>query len=193
MIPVIGFAKHRMYIYLSVTMKKKDPIESNLRHLMAYYARKFSVAEQSLQQVLPFWIESVNNNLFSSALQHYLLNINRQLQLMTEYFTQEHIQVAGTVNQSIQLFIEETNKILKQTKDPAQKDAILLASVMEINRYKINLYHMASVFARSLDMKPLVDICNLSENQEREIQIEFLKLSSNHIHIDGIDSIHIRA
>jgi|GEM_PF-6924826 len=182
-----------MYIYLGLTMKKKDPIESNLRHLMAYYARKFSVAEQSLQQVLPVWIESANNKLFRSALQHYLQNINRQLQLMTEYFTQEHIETAGTVNQSVQLFIEETNKILKQIKGPAQEDAVLLSSVMEINRYKINLYHMAAVFARSLDMMPLVDICNLSENQEREIQTEFLELSSHHIHIDGIDSIHIRA
>lgn len=193
MIPVIGTTRLPVYIYDSLAMKKKDPIESNLRHLMAYYARKFSVAEQSLQQVLPLWIESSHHRLFRSALRQYLQNINRQLHLMTDYFTQEHIQTAGTVNQSVQMFIEETNKKLKQLKDPGQMDALLLASVMEVNRYKINLYHMAAVFARSLDMMPLVDLFTLSENQEKDIQIEFFKLSTSHIHIEGIDAIHIRA
>jgi len=174
-------------------MKKKDPIESNLRHLMAYYARKFSVAEKSLQQVLPLWIGAASHHLFISELQHYLQNINRQLGLMTDYFTQEHIQPVGTVNLSVQFFIDETNNKLKQIKDPEQKDAFLLASVMEVNRYKINLYHMAAVFARSLDMMPLVDVFNFSENQEKEMQISLCKLSNRHIHIEGVDAIHIRA
>ena len=173
-------------------MRTEELNSSNLRHLMEYYARKFTLAELRLREVLPAWIASAQSLRLKAVLNSYQKVVRNQVVKMESFFQEKNLKLDGTqVNRPVQEFLRETDERLMHVHNSKEKDAWLLASIQAVNDFKINMYEMAAGFARSLGMISDAQTFEEAVYNERLMAEVLKRLSPKEIDLSLVESVHI--
>lgn len=154
---------------------------TNLHDLLNYNARKFTNAEIQLGNSLNEWIVKANSLKLKDVLHKYLGFVQQHVQNLESFFQAEQISSLSRTNRIMRSFIEETEEKLSNCADPEVKDACLLASVQDINHFKISLYGTAAAFARELNMEKFAGIFHEAEINEKQIDDRLSQLAEHEI------------
>jgi ferritin-like metal-binding protein YciE len=158
-------------------MNQKDKIITTLHNLLDYEIKKITTGEVLLNEVLPQWINTATSIKLKAILQKYKDWTAVHIQSMQGYLTNENTSAALFPNRIMQVFVEDTINKIDQCSDMEVKDAALLASVQEINHYKICAYGTAAAFARSLNLEKEADLFRQAEVNEKQIDDRLTQLA----------------
>jgi len=154
---------------------------TNLHDLLDYNARKFANAEIQLRNSLIEWIVKTSSLKLKDVLRKYLGFIQQHIQQLESFFEAEQISSLSSSNRIMKSFIEETEEKLNKCTDAEVCDACLLASVQDINHFKISLYGTAAAFARELDMEKFASVFHEAEINEKQIDDRLSQLAGYEI------------
>lgn len=163
------------------TMKEDDLTITNLHDLLDYNARKFTNAEIQLKISLIEWVAKASSLKLKDVLRKYLDFVQQHVQKLESFFEAEQISSLSRTNMIMKSFIEETEEKLSNCTDPEVRDACLLASVQDINHFKISLYGTAAAFARELNMEEFAGTFREAEINEKQIDDRLSQLAEHEI------------
>ena len=154
---------------------------TNLHDLLDYNARKFTNAEIQLKNSLTEWISKAGALKLKDVLRKYLDFVQQHVQKLEGFFEAEQISSLSSTNRIMKSFIEETEEKLNYCTDPEVKDACLLASVQDINHFKISLYGTAAAFSRELNLEKFASVFHEAEINEKQIDDRLSQLAEHEI------------
>lgn len=154
---------------------------TNLHDLLVHNARKFTSAEIQLRNSLHEWISKAVSLKLKGVLQKYLDFVQQHVQKLESFFEAEQVSSLSISNRIMKSFIDETEENLKTCADPEVRDACLLASVQDINHYKISLYGTAAAFAKELNLEKFGSFFHEAEVNEKQIDDRLSQLAEHEI------------
>ena len=149
-------------------MEKATRIVS-LSDLLALETARIMEGEKHLIQVLPGWTQQVSSEKLRHILDQYLGYIKHHEQQMVNYFIHQTAAPAAGRNRVMVALVEEAVEKLGYCADPEIYDACLLASVQEINHYKISVYGTVTAFFNALGKRDSAAIFHKAEKDEKRI------------------------
>lgn len=154
---------------------------TTLHDLLDFDARKFSISEMQVNQVLPVWIGKANALKLKTVLQRYNDLIQKNIEKLEAFIAEENINSLSFINKVMSALIDETESKLASCGDPEVKDACLLACVQSINHYKISMYGTASAFAKILGKEKAAILFHEAEAGEKQIDDRLSQLAEHEI------------
>ena len=148
-----------------------------LHNLLDYDAAKFSSAEVQLKNILPEWINRANALKFKEVLMRYQEYVERHIEKLEKFSSEEGLSTVYISNRIIKAFIEEIHEKLGNCADADVKDACLLAGIQAINHYKISMYGTAAAFAKALGMEKAAGVFHETEVNEKQIDDRLSQLA----------------
>lgn len=164
-------------------MEENNLTITNLHSLLDYNARKFTSAEIQLRNSLNEWIVRANSIKLKAVLQKYLDLVQQHVQKLESFFEAEQISSLSSTNKIMRSFIDETEEKLLNCADAEVRDACLLASIQEINHFKISQYGTAAAFAKALEMEKFASVFHEAEVNEKQIDDRLSQLAEHEINI----------
>ena len=166
-------------------MSIDNPPLATLHNLLDYDASKFTSGEVQLKNSLPNWINKAGSLKLKAVLQKYLEIVQDHVQKMESFCEEEEIRALSLTNRVMQALIAETEEKLSYCTDPGVKDACMLASIQEINHFKISTYGTAAAFAKVLDMPKQSALFHEAEVNEKQIDDRLSQLAEHEINISA--------
>jgi len=158
-------------------MVQENKTITNLHDLLNQDICRFTAGEVLLKEILPEWIGRAGSIQLKTVLQKYLDFVLAHIQKSDEFFKNEHITPLGTGNRVMHAFMEETSEKLNVCADTEVRDACLLASIQEINHFKISAYGTVAAFANTLDMPGYAALFHEAEVNEKQIDDRLSQLA----------------
>lgn len=150
-------------------MEKVSRSVVSLSDLLTLETSRIMEGEKHLIQSLPGWIQQVSSSKLRNILNQYLEYIRHHEQEMVNYFIHQHTGPSTGRNRVMQALVEEANEKLGYCADHEIYDACLLASVQEINHYKISVYGTVAAFFNALGQSDSAAIFHKAEKDEKRI------------------------
>lgn len=150
-------------------MEKASLSIVSLSDLVALETVRIMEGEKHLIQTLPGWIQRVSSAKLRTILNQYLEYIRHHEQQMVNYFIHHSAKPSGGRSRVMQALVEEANEKLGYCADPEIYDACLLASVQEINHYKISVYGTVTAFFNALGQSDSASVFHKAEKDEKRI------------------------
>lgn len=172
-------------------MAENNSTITSLHNLLDYDAGKFTSAELQLKKSLPEWISKAASLKLKMVLEKYFDLVQEHFQKMEAFFENEEISTLSFTNRVMNAFIEETNERLSKCAEKV-RDACLLASVQEINHFKISSYGTAASFANALGMEKAAAIFHEAEVNEKQIDDRLSQLAEHEINIKAKTPLILR-
>lgn len=141
----------------------------SLSDLLSLETGRVMEGEKHLIQVLPGWIQQVTSVKLRKILNDYLEYIRHHEQQMVNYFMHQAATPPEGRNRVMRALVEEADEKLGNCADPEIYDACLLASVQEINHYKISVYGTVTAFFNALGQRESAAIFHKAEKDEKRI------------------------
>jgi ferritin-like metal-binding protein YciE len=156
---------------------------SNLNDLLQFEYPRFAAFETGLKAALPTWILHAHSLKLKTILQRYLYYAEQHLKQLETLLEEKNSKSTSKKEQAISCMIADTNDKLSVCLDPEVKDACLLASIQEINHYKISMYGTATSFANSLGLKKAAKLFYAAEVSEKQIDKRLSDLAEQEINV----------
>lgn len=150
---------------------------NTLHNLLDYDVSKFISAEAELKNCLPKWISEANSLQLKNVLEKYLEFVRHHLKRIDEFIQEEQIGLLAVNNPLMLAYIKETDERLAACTNAAVKDACLLASIQEINHYKICFYGTGAAFSTLLELEKSAAIFREAEVNEKHIDDRLSQLA----------------
>lgn len=150
---------------------------NTLHNLLDYDVSKFISAEVELKNSLPKWILEANSLQLKNVLEKYLEFVRHHLKRIDEFIQEEQIGLLAVSNPLMLAYIKETDERLASCTNAAVKDACLLASIQEINHYKICFYGTGAAFSTMLELEKSAAIFREAEVNEKHIDDRLSQLA----------------
>jgi len=170
-----------MYIRRNIyTMKTIHSIQ-NLHQLLEEDCRNFSVIEIELQHSLPIWITKSSSVKLKNILQQYHEQVKQHIKMIELFIEEENIIYINSGSNIMKAFISETEDKISSCSNTTVRDASILASVQNINHFKIASYGTAAAFADTLGMAKTALLFRQFESNEKHIDDRLSQLAINEI------------
>jgi ferritin-like metal-binding protein YciE len=162
-------------------MKENDQGVATLNDLLHYNARIITDAEIELKNILHSWVNTAASLKLKEVLMRYADHIHKHIDKMENFFTEEKVFPLTPGNRVMNVLIRETGEKMSLCSEAELRDACLLASVQEINHYKISLYGTAASFANMLEMNDSAVFFHEAEISEKQIDDRLSQLAEHEI------------
>ena len=156
-----------------------------LHQLLDEDARKFTIAEIELQKALPLWIQKSSSLKLKAILQKYADQVKRHISKFDSFFEEESITYINSSNKIMHAFISEAEEKMSNCFDHSIRDVCILASVQNINHFKISSYGTAAAFANTLGMAKTAVLFHECEINEKQIDDRLSQLAEHEININA--------
>ena len=156
-----------------------------LHQLLDEDCRNFSIAEIDLHNALPECITKSSSVKLKTILQKYYDQVKQHIKLLDSFFEEENIAYLHTGNIIMKAFIKEAHDKMNNCTDLMVKDACILASIQNINHYKIAAYGTAAAFAETLGMNKTSYLFHQFEKNEKQINDSLSELAIEEINKDA--------
>lgn len=150
-------------------MEKANRSVVTLSDLLALETGRIMEGEKILIQTLPGWVQQVSSVKLRNILNQYLDYIRHHEQEMVNYFIHDAAQPSAGRNRVMRALVEDADEKLGYCADPEIYDACLLASVQEINHYKISVYGTVAAFFNALGKSDSASVFHKAEKDEKRI------------------------
>ncbi len=141
----------------------------SLHQLLDEDCRNFLIAEKELHNAIPALITKSSSVKLKNILQKYYEQIKQHMKLLDTFFEEENITYVYTENTIMKAFIKEAEDKMNNCSELMVRDACILASVQNINHYKIGAYGTAAAFAETLGMSNTRFLFHQFESNEKLI------------------------
>lgn len=148
---------------------------NDLHSLLLHELRDLHSAESQLINGIPKMINLASDEELRAALKDHFEVTKVQFQRLEEISGLLGFAIDGHTCKGMQGILTEANETLKETLDPATRDAAIIAAAQKVEHYEISGYGTAAQFAREMDHK---EVCDLLEETLREEGEADKKLSS---------------
>lgn len=166
-------------------MKEDKQMIARLHDLLDYDARKIIDAEIELKNVLPVWMQKTLTLKLHEILEKYSVHINRHIEQIGGFFAEERMFAITPHNKVMRSFIENMEEKLAACSTLEVKEACLLASIQEINHFKISMYGTAAAFAKTLEMNDAASLFYEAEINEKQIDDRLSQLAEHEINVNA--------
>lgn len=141
----------------------------SLHQLLDEDCRNFLIGEKELHNAIPALITKSSSVKLKNILQKYYEQIKQHMKLLDSFFEEENITYVFTENSIMKAFIKEAEDKMNNCSELMVRDACILASVQNINHYKIAAYGTAASFAETLGMSNTRFLFHQFESNEKLI------------------------
>jgi ferritin-like metal-binding protein YciE len=141
----------------------------SLSDLLVLETSRIMEGEKHLIEVLPGWIQQVSSSKLRVILNQYFDYIRHHERQMVNYFIHHSATPPAGKNRVMRALVEEANEKLGSCADTEIYDACLLASVQEINHYKISVYGSVTAFFNALGQRDSAAVFHKAEKDEKRI------------------------
>lgn len=162
-------------------MKTTDQSLNSIHDLLLFNTKKIADAETQLVNVLPDWASKAKEQKLKDIINKYRDSMTRQIEKMNSFFAQENISPANNNNEIMNALIFETDGKISACKNEEVKDACILASIQEINHYKISVYGTLTAFANLLKTDNSTTLFHEAEITEKQIDDRLSQLAEHEI------------
>ncbi|HKZ67012.1 MAG TPA: DUF892 family protein [Chitinophagaceae bacterium] len=162
-------------------MKHDHQAIANLQHLLDYDVKNITDAEIQLKNVLQEYMGKTTNLKLQDVLKKYATFIDQHIEKLEMFLVTEKIFSFSPGNKVMQAFISDAEEKLSICVDEGVKDACLLASVQQINHYKISAYGTAAAFANALKMEDIAAVFREADVNEKQIDDRLSQLAEHEI------------
>lgn len=152
-----------------------------LHQLLDEDCRNFSIAEIDLHNALPLCITKSSSVKLKTILQKYYEQVKQHIKLLDSFFEEENITYLNTGSTIMKAFIKEAQDKMSNCTDQMVRDACILASIQNINHYKIAAYGTAAAFAETLGMTKTSYLFHQFESNEKLIDKRLSMLAIHEI------------
>jgi ferritin-like metal-binding protein YciE len=143
---------------------------SNFRELYKAELQEACSLETQLIQALPKMAEAAHDPSLKRAILSHLDETRGHEQQLREVLHRHGAEAHGHTDQSMQAMIHEAEKWAGMVKDPALRDAGLIASAQRVEHYEIAVYGTLATWAKQLglddDLKMLHGILQQEKNAD---------------------------
>jgi len=150
---------------------------TTLHELLDYNARLITDAEITLRNGLQNWVNRASSVKLKEILMRYGDYIHRHIDKMGYFFTAEKLFPINPGNRVMKSLVIDTDEKLAICSDTKLRDACLLASLQEINHYKISVYGTAASYAHTLGMIEMSILFHEAEISEKQIDDRLTQLA----------------
>jgi ferritin-like metal-binding protein YciE len=156
-----------------------------LHQLLDEDCRNFSIEEIELHNALPENISKSSSVKLKSILYEYYEQVKQHIKLLDKYFEEENITYLNTGSKIMKAFIKDAQDKMNNCTDQMVRDACILASIQNINHYKIASYGTAAAFASALGMIKTSYLFYQFETNEKQIDKLLSDLAIHEININA--------
>jgi len=162
-------------------MKQDNQAIVSLHDLLDYNVKKITDAEIQLKNALQGSMGKTINMKLQDILKKYASLIEQHIEKLEMFLVTEKIFPFSPGNKIIQAFIADAEQKLAICVDEGVRDACLLASVQQINHYKISAYGTAAAFANVLKMEDISGVFREADVNEKQIDDRLSQLAEHEI------------
>jgi ferritin-like metal-binding protein YciE len=139
----------------------------NLQQLFVEQLRDLYDGEQQITEALPKMIDKASNPELKSALQEHLDVTNQQISRLENIFKTLGEKATGETCKGMKGLIKEGDDLIGKAKDPAVRDASIIAAAQRVEHYEWAGYGTVKTYARQLGRSELAQILEQTLNEEK--------------------------
>lgn len=171
---------------------------NSLADLLTHYVKSLLSVEEEIAAAMPAFIENANHPSVRKALEHHfgLAKLQKERLQKVRELIDEKLSEGGSpkyeeAGQQLAIkgmmgLIEDFNELLKVTAEDNVKDAVIIASVQNIEHYEICMYGTALSFANQLHLHKVAALLNETLQEEYDADDLFTALATASINKQGI-------
>lgn len=125
-------------------------------------------AENALVEALPQMYEAATDQKLKTAIKDHLLQTRQQVNRLEQAFDLLDIAAEGRKCLAIEGIIKEGQALLTETAEGPVRDAGIIASSQKIEHYEIAAYGTLAAFAKTLNLKPVLDLLLRTLGEEKK-------------------------
>lgn len=156
----------------------------NLQELFVTELRDLYDGEDQIIEALPKLIDKANSPDLKSALQEHLAITRRQKERLEQIFNSLGQKASGETCKGMKGIIKEGDDLVSETKDPAVRDASIIAAAQRVEHYEIAGYGTVRTYAQQLGNQNFATILAQILQEEKDADVKLSELS-NHINIEA--------
>jgi ferritin-like metal-binding protein YciE len=164
---------------------------NTLHQLLDQDISRFIGAEEQLLRTLPIWIQQAKSAKLKNLIVMYHDQVKSHINRLIVFLKEESITNFPFQHAIMNAFIIDTEEKIKNCGDFSVRDASLLASIQNINHYKIGTYGTAAAFAHTIGKERIAVLFYECENNEKHIdkmlsilaETEINKMAITHLSI----------
>jgi len=144
-------------------MKTKNLYDLYVAELKDLYS-----AEKQLLEALPKVIEAAADKKLKTAVSKHLAQTTKHVERLEQVFTKLGEKPGAETCEGMKGLIKESDKAIKELKDPALCDAALIGCAQRIEHYEIAGYGTACAFAEELGYEAQVKLLEKTMDEESD-------------------------
>jgi len=156
----------------------------NLQELFVTELRDLYDGEDQIIEALPKLIDKANSPDLKSALQEHLAITRRQKERLEQIFNSLGQKASGETCKGMKGIIKEGDDLVSEAKDPAVRDASIIAAAQRVEHYEIAGYGTVRTYAQQLGNQNFATILAQILQEEKDADVKLSELS-NHINVQA--------
>jgi ferritin-like metal-binding protein YciE len=158
---------------------------NNLNDLYVDTLKDLYSAEQQIISALPKMVKAASSPDLKRGLQDHLDQTRRQVDRLSQIFTELGTSPTGKKCKGMEGLIEEGEEILESNANPDVLDAGLIASAQKVEHYEISGYGTARTFARQLGFTNAAQVLQQILQEEKTTDEKLTALAESGINIQA--------
>jgi ferritin-like metal-binding protein YciE len=164
---------------------------NTLHQLLDQEISRFIGAEEQLLRTLPIWVQQAKSVKLKNLITMYHDQVKNHINRLIVFLKEEAITSFPFQHAIMNAFVVDTEDKIKQCTDFNVRDASLLASIQNINHYKIGTYGTAAAFAHTIGKERIAVLFYECEQNEKHVdkmlsvlaETEINKMALTHLSI----------
>lgn len=168
-------------------MATKQPKYETLRDLLVLKLGSLLDIEEQLIKALPKMARAAQEEKLREAFTSHLEETKEQAKRLQEAFDNLSVTAKKTKVEAIRGLVKDTEWIIKSLKNPAARDALLIASAQYVEHYEMAGYGTAHDWAQRLGENEVADLLQETLDEEKAADTKLNDLATSAIN-DNVDA-----
>lgn len=172
-------------------MKAKETPIKTLHHLMEDDVRRFVSGENELSLALERWTKLASSVKLKNHLIKYHDQVKIHIEELDRFLEEDDLEYLFSNDDVMHAFVQNIDRKLSECGDISVKDAALLASIQNINHFKIASYGTAAAFANTLGRIKIANLFHDFEVGEKQTDDRLSQLAEHEINQSALTSVKL--
>jgi len=169
-------------------IKKAAMKSSQLMHLFETALKDIYWAEKALVKVTPRMIEKATDEDLAWSLTKHLSETEAHIVRAEEIFELLNVPAEAVKCEAMSGLIREMEVIIDTCEEGAMRDAGIIAAMQKIEHYEIATYGTMRQFAVTLKLNDVVDLIDLSLQEEKASNEKLSEVAMDAINIEAAET-----
>ena len=172
-------------------MKTTEAPIKTLHHLLEEDVRRFVSGENELSLALERWTKLAGSVKLKNNLIKYHDQVKIHIEELDRFLEEEDLNYLFSNDDILHSFVKNTDRKLTECEDASVRDAALLASIQNINHFKIGSYGTAAAFANALGRTKTAQLFHDFEVNEKQMDDRLSQLAVYEINLTALTHVQI--